>query len=41
MEEEVQDAGKGISTSSKSWIIIAIILIRIGWFYYGWRKGRR
>ena len=41
MEEEVKEAEKGISASSTSRITIAVILICIGFFYYGWRKGRK
>jgi cobalamin biosynthesis Mg chelatase CobN len=41
MEEEIQETEKGISASSTPWITIAVILICIGLFYYGWRKGRR
>lgn len=40
MEEETQETEKGISASSTSWITIAVILLCIGLFYYGWRKGR-
>ena len=41
MEEEAQKTEKGIRTSNISWITIAVILICIGLFYYGWRKGRK
>jgi cobaltochelatase CobN len=41
MEEEKQETEEGINKSNISWITIAVILICIGLFYYGWRKGRR
>ena len=41
MEEEAQKTEKGIRTSNISWITIAVILICIGLFCYGWRKGRK
>ena len=41
MEEEIQESKKSISASSTSRIIIAVILVCIGLFYYGWRKERR
>jgi cobaltochelatase CobN len=41
MEEEIQKTEKGISASSTSWITIVVILMCIGLFYYGWRKGKK
>ncbi len=36
---EGHEMEKGISASSTSWRTIVVILICIGLFYYGWRKG--
>jgi hypothetical protein len=41
MKEETQETENDISTSNRFRITIIVILMCLGLFYYGWRKGRR
>ncbi|ODS32389.1 MAG: cobaltochelatase [Candidatus Scalindua rubra] len=41
MKEEDQETEEGISKSNISRITVIVIMICLGLFYYGWRKGRK
>ncbi|MCF6148880.1 MAG: cobaltochelatase subunit CobN [Candidatus Kuenenia sp.] len=40
MEEEKQKSAASVQTSTTSWMTIAVILVCIGLFYYGWRRKK-